>query len=725
MYSLYKIDVTNPPPSPPTKAEQEAKISKPIKLAPILQLKTGEFPVNMCCVALGSKLYFFGGEYNIDDPCIDEDVKKKYKKVKRDSFPRDVYIFDPDEKVLKLHGEKMNSGKSWPWAFVAKEKIYVIGSNFTTDISDTFTMKNLELKKLDWFEVYEPKDGKWKWTTLPNPPIGNEETRWVGHAVVGTMALLVARQRGKEHLYCFDLDKGRWTKRVSHPSQLCNFSGRTEYVEDTFYGCYHNMVAAIAPVADKELKKEEDMGARFKNYRLHLVSGEKDMDMDYIFNVPPQLGSSSSLIHLGDRSFCYVMTGMPPYLTNGSDHAIEADKVRYISIVIFQALENKYKKDGFRAKFLHSAHYVVETPFPNEGVIHGCFSPGSTFGFGDSERGKAPVPDLASNPLPCRSIAGSRVSAEAAGVDDVTDDKDTGDDISTTARSKVLGKRKVSVDPHPRQHPSESDMRILSQRYFQQDGLYDSVFAMVPRPFKSSRHEGGPYIQPMFGETYWDFKDFIFNLGFGSFHMIPKVNFRIDLIRSLYEWYSTKTKISNLSKDKKLRRLQLLHGDDDWVNDVEIVRLAGITEPRDVFDIIKPHDMLTQEYKDLQTEVSSLKNDWAIASRTLIEQRQRKEGRLQDLQREHEMTLRLWRMEITRLNKERALYQSLLSRCLFMLRLQDIPNPSEPQPSTSTVPSSSSQPTVPPVSTSSADSSAEMETLDPKIQLDGSVRDAT
>uniref|UniRef100_A0A2N9FCN2 Uncharacterized protein n=1 Tax=Fagus sylvatica TaxID=28930 RepID=A0A2N9FCN2_FAGSY len=281
----------------------------------------------MCCVALGSELYFFGGEYNIDDPCIDEDVKKKYKKVKRDSFPRDVYIFDPDEKVLKLHGQKMNSGKSWPWAFVAKEKIYVIGSNFTTDISNTSTMKNLELKKLAWFEVYEPKDSKWKWTTLPNPPIGNEGTRWVGHAVVGMMALLVARQRGKEHLYCFDLDKGRWTKRVSHPSQLCNFSGRTEYVEDTFYGCYHNIVAAIAPVADKELKEEEDMGASFKNYRLHLVSGEKDMDMDYIFNVPQQLGSSSSLIHLGDRSFCYVMTGMPLYPTNGSDHAIEADKI--------------------------------------------------------------------------------------------------------------------------------------------------------------------------------------------------------------------------------------------------------------------------------------------------------------------------------------------------------------------------------------------------------------
>uniref|UniRef100_A0A2N9FQF8 Uncharacterized protein n=1 Tax=Fagus sylvatica TaxID=28930 RepID=A0A2N9FQF8_FAGSY len=567
----------------------------------------------MCCVALGSKLYFFGGEYNIDDPCIDEDVKKKYKKVKRDSFPRDVYIFDPDEKVLMLHGEKMNSGKSWPWAFVAKEKIYVIGSNFTTDISDTSTMKNLELKKLAWFEVYEPIDGKWKWTTLTNPPIGNEETRWVGHAVVGTMALLVARQRGKEHLYCFDLDKGQWTERVSHPSQLCNFSGRTKYVKDTFYGCYHNTVAAIAPVADKELKKEEDMGARHSRINLKkMASGQNSCTPHIMLSRPrSQMKVSSMAASLLARKK-RVMS---------SDRSLRVE----IEAWWWRSTNDQRIEGGL----LESARAdeLEDNDEEHLGFLEWIFY---------SERGKAPVPDLASNPLLHRSIAGSRVSAEAAGVDDVTDDKDTGDDISTTARSTLLGKRKVIDDPHPRQHPSESDMRNLRRRYFQQDGLYHSVFAMV-RLLDSL---GSP---------------------------------------------SHETCLTSSSH----------------------------------------HDMLTQEYKDLQTEVSSLKNAWAIASRTLIEQRQRKEGRLQDLQREHEMTLRLWRMEITRLNKERALYQSLLSRCLFMLRLQDIPNPSEPQPSTSTVPSSSSQPTVPPVSTSSADTSAEMKTLDPKIQLNGSVRDAT
>jgi hypothetical protein len=63
---------------------------------------------------------------------------------------------------------------------------------------------------------------------------------------------------------------------------------------------------------------------------------------------------------------------------------------------------------------------------------------------------------LASNPLLHRSIAGSRVSAKATGKDDVTDDKDTGDDISTTSRSKVLGNRRVYAEPSTSTVPSSS-----------------------------------------------------------------------------------------------------------------------------------------------------------------------------------------------------------------------------------------------------------------------------
>jgi hypothetical protein len=156
MYTLYEIDVPRPLPPPPTKAAQDAEIKKPRPLLPILQLKTGEYPDGMSCVQLGSKLYFFGGEFDIDDPYIDEDVKKKLKNEKRDVFPRDVYIFDLDthnisdkplDKLL-VRGTPMNSGKASPQAFVANEKIYVVGSTIEMNISDRSKMKDLVSKAL-------------------------------------------------------------------------------------------------------------------------------------------------------------------------------------------------------------------------------------------------------------------------------------------------------------------------------------------------------------------------------------------------------------------------------------------------------------------------------------------------------------------------------------------------------------------------------------------------
>ena len=216
----------------------------------------------MSCVSLGDKLYFLGGEFIIDHPNIDEDVKNKLKNVKRDVFPRDVYIFYlatlevADKKMYS--GTRMNSGKVCPQAFVADEKIYVVGSTIQMNISNSskMKMKDLDLKSFAYFEVYDPVDDKW--TELRNPPIRNVETRWVGHAVVERKVLLVAWQRGKERLYCFDLDKRQWTKCSSLRSYPRNFSGSTEFVDDTLYGCYHNTIAAIAPLAEEEESEEEE-----------------------------------------------------------------------------------------------------------------------------------------------------------------------------------------------------------------------------------------------------------------------------------------------------------------------------------------------------------------------------------------------------------------------------------------------------------------------------------
>ncbi|XP_065617320.1 uncharacterized protein LOC136062326 [Quercus suber] len=256
MYILYEIKVTKPFPPPPTEAAQDANNNKwdLSGLNLILQFETGMYPEGMCCVQLGFELYFFGGEFNLNKPniCIYEDLKK-FKKERWDVLPRE--------------GRPMNSGKASPQAFVADEMIYVIGSIFT----------NLDNESSAYFEVYDPVEGTW--TVLPNPPIRNVNTRWVGNAVVGRKAVLVALQLGQNRLYCFDLDTRQWTNRVSIPDFLSGnfFLRKSEFIEDTLDGCYDNTVGAIAVEDDlndssnRDNKEEQNdsksKGCKYKTAR--------------------------------------------------------------------------------------------------------------------------------------------------------------------------------------------------------------------------------------------------------------------------------------------------------------------------------------------------------------------------------------------------------------------------------------------------------------------------
>ena len=125
-------------------------------LSPILQHKTSKYSDDMCCVQLGSMLYFLGGEMKIKNPYIDEDVKKEL--AVRDLFPKEVYCFelanDHNYRELKA-GTAMNSGKASPLAFVADEKIYVIGCS-RWDSDENFA----------YFEMFDPKVDNW--IILPN-----------------------------------------------------------------------------------------------------------------------------------------------------------------------------------------------------------------------------------------------------------------------------------------------------------------------------------------------------------------------------------------------------------------------------------------------------------------------------------------------------------------------------------------------------------------------------
>ena len=350
MYILYEIKVTKPFPPPPTEAAQDANKWDLSGLNLILQFETGMYPEDMCCVQLGSELYFFGGEFNLNKPniCIYEDLKK-FKKERWDVLPRDVYIFYStlyreypfllsrlNENML-LQGRPMNGGKASPQAFVADEMIYVIGSIFT----------NLDNESFAYFDFYDPVEATW--TVLSNPPIRNVNTRWVGNAVVGRKAVLVALQLGQNRLYCFDLDTHQWTNRVSIPDFL---SGN--FIEDALYRCYDNTVGAIAPLANNENEDEEannedeeanneeeeeeeevqQVERLLNNHCLHLVS--PDMGMDAFFNIPGLLQSSSSLLHLENRYFCYVRVGARPTFR----HRPKC-REHMVNNVIFQALDGE------------------------------------------------------------------------------------------------------------------------------------------------------------------------------------------------------------------------------------------------------------------------------------------------------------------------------------------------------------------------------------------------
>ena len=420
MYILYETKVTKPFPPPPTEAAQDVNKWDLSALNLILQFETGMYPEGMCCVQLGSELYFFGGEFNLNKPniCIYKDLKK-FKKERRDVLPRDVYIFYStlyreypfllcrlNENML-LQGRPMNSGKASPQAFVADEMIYVIGSIFT----------NLDDESFAYFEVYNPVEGTW--TVLPNPPIRNVNTRWVGNAVAGRKAILVALQLGQNRLYCFDLDTRQWTNRVSIPDFLSGnfFSRRSEFIEDTLYGCYDNTVGAIAPLGNNEDEDEDEDGEAnnedeeeeeedededgeannededeeeeeevqqverlLNNHCLHLVSA--DMGMDAFFNIPGLLQSSSSLLHLENRYFCYVRVGTR-LTTRPTLHGYRLrSRAHTVSIVIFQALvgqtytEKAIATRFFRAKFVYSKHYESFLPDSKGLFIKGCYALG-------------------------------------------------------------------------------------------------------------------------------------------------------------------------------------------------------------------------------------------------------------------------------------------------------------------------------------------------------------
>nr|POF25342.1 hypothetical protein CFP56_32585 [Quercus suber] len=235
--------------------------------------------------------------------------------------------------------------------------------------------------------------------------------------------------------------------------------------------------------------------------------------MDYYF-FPRQVAATARLLHLGNRVFLYALSGMHPYPEFDDFNRDFEENKRVISILIFQALpllDTHIQEGFFPAKLLYSVHYNINTTFPNQGGILGCFPLGPAFVFGDgshpthAECRKAPVSDFRSDPLfvprsvpdelqpwtkeamnlalqskkamttqslppismeaeghkDVGNVVVATTSVEAAQVDTDVDDYcvDTEDDFIRTTGSRLVCKRKRIDHPHgPGWHPWGSDV---------------------------------------------------------------------------------------------------------------------------------------------------------------------------------------------------------------------------------------------------------------------------
>lgn len=267
-------------------------------------------------------------------------------------------------------------------------------------------------------------------------------------------------------------------------------------MDGTLYGLNQDfMVAAIKfPLAEpEEVQKSK--------YPLYLPSKEVGMDLIYF---PRQVAATARLLHLGNGVFLYALSGMHPHPEfNDFNRDFQDENKRVISILIFQALpllDTHIQEGFFPAKLLYSVHYNINTTFPNQGGILGCFPLGPAFVFGDgshpthAEHRKAPVSDFPSDPLfvpqsvpdvlqpwtkdamtlalhskeamttqslppisveaeghkDVENIVVATTSVEAARVDTGVDDYcvDTEDDFIRTTGSRLVCKRKRIDHPH-------------------------------------------------------------------------------------------------------------------------------------------------------------------------------------------------------------------------------------------------------------------------------------
>lgn len=374
-YSLYSVDA---PPVPsvinsvPYSSKPESssscdhhhqvlsKSDNTRTIYPILEFPSGDYADWMCCVELGSKVYFLGGvpHGNQSGP-----------------LPRDVFVLDAraactsnhcsSDKELLKKGTPMNTGKPYPYVFAALGRIFVISARLQYN--------NWKDEQLSWFEVYDPDTNRW--VIMPNPPVDV----WVeGHAVLDRKVFLVGTD---SRVLYFNLDNSVWVSFPKYGSlSRSAYCGRGEFVEDTLYACYNRTIVAFggANYSQSDQGHHDDKPEGLFYHKAFLPPEMVDAiygDEYYSTDRSPYL------VPFGNRTFCHVLASSLPDPSNPI--YLEDSERFHIRLTVFEALKDTYTESFygaettyFRANVLRSADYVATSRCGAivPGLLQGCFS---------------------------------------------------------------------------------------------------------------------------------------------------------------------------------------------------------------------------------------------------------------------------------------------------------------------------------------------------------------
>lgn len=350
-------------------------------ISPLISLKKGDkdcFLTGSAMFRLNSRIYFFGGGYisSIGDYVYGIPAESK--------LTVRVYDMDCPDKGLFCVAP-LNAPKITPCVFSFDGKIYVLGSANEAEGASTGT----------FFERYDPAADEWE--LFPDPPLPFARllnSIWFDCAtMVRDRYVFVGNSFMSMVFY---LDTLKWESLMHSPylyffpygsvcvdGSLYYLRGLRSWKVETDNDCdiWDPVVVdkielelvkrgPLADVNDPFKVLEQSRCLEFRQEQV--IATDKELDDDTLLShISPC--PWREIFHLGDRFFCYVVTGQLVY---GNKHMVDQPYCRGVWIKVFEEVPpNSTHKAYFRT--LASFCYRIRTDFPNEGYFIRCCAFGS------------------------------------------------------------------------------------------------------------------------------------------------------------------------------------------------------------------------------------------------------------------------------------------------------------------------------------------------------------